>query len=144
MLCLYLFAAIQIVAWKKSFNNKWNSDAQKQLNQMKLSAIEYMSIFLLTCTFDFVSITGRRNLMKMWRMIGWKGFLVIIVISLCFSNVFVIFVWRSKAAEIFVEFTLQVSLFHLNFNVFLLLHSHRMNMHCQNHQVHCCTLNVYV
>ncbi len=144
ILCLYFLAVIQIFAWKKSFNNKWNSNARKQFNQMMLSMIEYMSVFILTRTFDLISITGRRELIRIWRIIGWKNFLFMAVIILCFLNVFDIFVSRSKAAETFVELTFQVSVFHLSFNVFLLLHSRRMNMHCQKYQVHCCTLNFYV
>ena len=136
MLCLYLFALIQLFGWKKSFENDWNLNIQMQYEQMESSFSLRLHIFASTSFAAWIRDVGLHNLFKIWRRIRWMHILVLFGIIGCFSGLFVLFVCPLKSAEIIVQSIFKVSVLFLNSNVFvLLLYSYRMNIHCRKYQL---------
>jgi len=138
MFCVCLFTSNQLHQWKMSFKNEWTSDSEMQYHETQKYAFAYFGIFMITTCFIPISFSRIHGWTKILQKISWKNWIIILVYLLTiihFSLVFAIFVPLFTQTDIFLKHFPDVSIFHLNFNDFLLYLS-RINIHYRQHQVH--------
>ena len=115
---MFLLANIQLNVWKESFKNNSDSDMEVHYYQMCLSLIVNSMIFLLIVFITFASFEFD-NLIKLWRQTHWLTILKLLIITTCFSWIFVVVVCPSKTAQSFAQNIIQVN----SYSTYSLYHS---------------------
>ncbi len=140
MFCVFLLTSNELHQWKRSLKNEWNSEIEMQYHQMEKYASAYFWIFVITTCSILIPVSRIRGWIKILQKIGWKNWIMILlclVLIIEVSLIFILFVSIFTQTDIFLKHSPNVSIFHLNFNdISSSICAYRINIHCQQHQIH--------